>query len=68
MKHSDKTFMGMTTSGKNAEDVMAMCAIPFGEDFESHPVVVGNTPEFTAGLGRDHVGRTALSFARTSRC
>ncbi|MEL6641865.1 MAG: trimethylamine methyltransferase family protein, partial [Pseudomonadota bacterium] len=26
MKHSDKTFMGMTTSPKNAEDVMDMCA------------------------------------------
>jgi trimethylamine--corrinoid protein Co-methyltransferase len=27
MKYSDKTFMGMTTSPKNAEDVMDMCAI-----------------------------------------
>ncbi len=43
MKHSDKTFMGMTTSPKNAEDVMEMCAILFGEDFiDSHPVVTGN--------------------------
>ena len=43
MKHSDKVFMGMTTSGKNAEDVMEMCAILFGEEFmETHPVVVGN--------------------------
>ena len=43
MKHSDKTFMGMTTSGKNAEDVLDMCAILFGEEFlESHPVVTGN--------------------------
>jgi trimethylamine--corrinoid protein Co-methyltransferase len=33
MKHSDKTFMGMTTSPKNAEDVMEMCAILFGEEF-----------------------------------
>ena len=32
MKHSDKTFMGMTTSGKNAEDVMDMCEILFGAD------------------------------------
>ena len=32
MKHSDKTFMGMTTSGKNAEDVMAMCEILFGRE------------------------------------
>ena len=43
MKHSDKTFMGMTTSPKNAEDVIAMCAILFGADFiDSHPVVTGN--------------------------
>jgi trimethylamine--corrinoid protein Co-methyltransferase len=43
MKHSDKTFMGMTTSPKNAEDVMEMCAILFGEDFlETHPVTTGN--------------------------
>jgi trimethylamine--corrinoid protein Co-methyltransferase len=43
MKHSDKTFMGMTTSPKNAEDVMEMCAILFGGAFmESHPVVTGN--------------------------
>ncbi|MEM6616341.1 MAG: trimethylamine methyltransferase family protein [Pseudomonadota bacterium] len=43
MKHSDKTFMGMTTSPKNTEDVIEMCAILFGEDFiETHPVVTGN--------------------------
>ncbi|MDQ2089626.1 trimethylamine methyltransferase family protein [Marimonas arenosa] len=43
MKHSDKTFMGMTTSPKNAEDVLDMCAILFGADFmESHPVITGN--------------------------
>jgi trimethylamine--corrinoid protein Co-methyltransferase len=43
MKHSDKTFMGMTTSPKNAEDVMEMCAILFGDDFlETHPVTTGN--------------------------
>ncbi|MEM6496326.1 MAG: trimethylamine methyltransferase family protein [Pseudomonadota bacterium] len=43
MKHSDKTFMGMTTSPKNAEDVLDMCAILFGDDFmEDHPVVTGN--------------------------
>jgi len=43
MKHSDKTFMGMTTSPKNAEDVMEMCAILFGADFmETHPVTTGN--------------------------
>ena len=43
MKYSDKTFMGMTTSPKNAEDVMEMCAILFGADYmETHPVVTGN--------------------------
>lgn len=43
MKHSDKTFMGMTTSPKNAEDVMDMCAILFGEEFmEQNPVTTGN--------------------------
>lgn len=43
MKYSDKTFMGMTTSPKNAEDVIEMCRILFGADFlEDHPVVTGN--------------------------
>ena len=43
MKHSDKTFMGMTTSPKNAEDVMDMCAILFGADYlEDHAVCTGN--------------------------
>ena len=43
MKYSDKTFMGMTTSPKNAEDVLDMCAILFGDTFmESHAVVTGN--------------------------
>ncbi len=43
MKYSDKTFMGMTTSPKNAEDVLDMCAVLFGEDYlEEHPVVTGN--------------------------
>ncbi|MEM1383659.1 MAG: trimethylamine methyltransferase family protein [Pseudomonadota bacterium] len=43
MKHSDKTFMGMTTSGRNAEDVLDMCAIVFGADeMEEQSVVVGN--------------------------
>ncbi|MEM0949646.1 MAG: trimethylamine methyltransferase family protein [Pseudomonadota bacterium] len=43
MKHSDKTFMGMTTSPKNAEDVIEMCEILFGKDFlDAHPVVTGN--------------------------
>ena len=43
MKYSDKTFMGMTTTPKNAEDVLEMCAILFGEEFmETHAVVTGN--------------------------
>lgn len=43
MKYSDKMFMGMTTSPKNAEDVMEMCAILYGEDFlDDHPVTTGN--------------------------
>jgi len=43
MKHSDKMFMGMTTSPKNAEDVMDMCAILFGAEYmENHPVTTGN--------------------------
>lgn len=43
MRHSDKMFMGMTTSPKNAEDVLEMCAILFGEEFlESHAVTTGN--------------------------
>ena len=43
MRYSDKTFMGMTTSPKNAEDVMQMCDILFGLGFiDDHPVVTGN--------------------------
>ena len=43
MKYSDKMFMGMTTSPKNAEDVLDMCAILFGADFlETHAVATGN--------------------------
>ncbi|WP_166417162.1 trimethylamine methyltransferase family protein [Cochlodiniinecator piscidefendens] len=43
MKYSDKMFMGMTTSPKNAEDVMDMCAILFGDEFiDNNPVTTGN--------------------------
>jgi len=43
MKHSDKTFMGMTTSGRNAEDVLDMCELLFGKEYlEQHAVVTGN--------------------------
>ena len=43
IKYSDKTFMGMTTSPKNAEDVIEMAAILFGDDYlDTHSVVTGN--------------------------
>jgi len=43
MKYSDKTFMGMTTSPRNAEDVIEMCRLLFGAQFlEDHAVVTGN--------------------------
>jgi trimethylamine--corrinoid protein Co-methyltransferase len=44
MKYSDKMFMGMTTSPKNAEDVLDMCAILFGgnEFLDANCVVTGN--------------------------
>jgi trimethylamine--corrinoid protein Co-methyltransferase len=49
MKHSDKTFMGMSTSGQNGEDVMAMVKILFGADTVERKSVVtanvnGNSP------------------------
>ena len=43
IKHSDKIFMGMTTSPKNAEDVLDMCAILFGE-----PISWKSTPSSPA--------------------
>lgn len=43
MSHSDKTFMGMTTGGANATDVIEMAKILFGADYiDTHPVVTGN--------------------------
>ena len=43
MKHSDKLIMGMTTSPKNAADVLDMCAVLFGDEFmETNAVVTGN--------------------------
>jgi len=53
MKHSDKMFMGMTTSPKNAEDVMDMCAILFGEEFiQENPRDHGKLQrQFAACLG-----------------
>ena len=40
MKHSDKTFMGMTSSGKNAEDVIEMCKILLMEKYIYYPKVL----------------------------
>lgn len=43
MAHSDKTFMGMTTGGANAKDVMEMVKLLFGADYiDTHSVVTGN--------------------------
>ena len=43
MTNSDKTFMGMGTSGPNAEDVMEMVKILFGARYvDTHPVLVAN--------------------------
>jgi trimethylamine--corrinoid protein Co-methyltransferase len=43
MAYSDKTFMGMSTSGSNGEDVMDMVKILFGADYvDSHAVVTAN--------------------------
>jgi trimethylamine--corrinoid protein Co-methyltransferase len=43
MVHSDKTFMGMSTSESRAEDVMEMVKILFGAEFvDAHPVVTAN--------------------------
>lgn len=43
MSHSDKTFMGMSTTGQRAEDVMEMVKLLFGDEFvDAHPVVTGN--------------------------
>ena len=43
MKYSDKTIMGMTTSPKNAADIMEMCGILFGDEYmETHAVITGN--------------------------
>jgi trimethylamine--corrinoid protein Co-methyltransferase len=70
MKHSDKTFMGMTTSPKNAEDVMEMCAILFGEDFmEENPVTTGNCNGNSPLVWDETMLGAMRAFCRaTSRC
>jgi trimethylamine--corrinoid protein Co-methyltransferase len=69
MKHSDKTFMGMTTSPKNAEDVLDMCAILFGEAFmektRSSPAIATATRRWSGT--RRCWARCARSAAATSR-
>ncbi|MGX5849216.1 trimethylamine methyltransferase family protein [Mesorhizobium sp. PL10] len=43
IKYSDKTFMGMATTERNAEDVLDMAKILFGADvMETTPVITGN--------------------------
>ena len=43
MAHSDKTYMGMSTTGQRARDVMEMTKILFGADYvEKNCVVTGN--------------------------
>ena len=61
MKHSDKTFMGMTTSPRNAEDVLEMCAILFGAEFmEDAPGRHRQLQrQLASRLGRDDAGRDA---------
>ena len=60
MKHSDKTFMGMTTSPRNAEDVMGCArscsARPHGGDAGRHRQL---QRQLAAGLGRGDAGRDA---------
>ena len=60
MKYSDKTFMGMTTSPKNAEDVMEMCAILFGEDVARKGGVYHVTADLTKRFGVGRVFNTLL--------
>jgi trimethylamine---corrinoid protein Co-methyltransferase len=44
LKHSDKPFMGIVTSGDRAEDTMEMAGIVFGKDFvQDNPVLVAVT-------------------------
>jgi len=43
MAHSDKTFMGMSTTGQRGRDVIAMVKILFGADYvDQNAVVTGN--------------------------
>lgn len=68
MKHSDKMFMGMTTSGRNAEDVLDMCAILFGaEVLEEHPVVTGNCNANSPLLWDETMLGAMRAFARRNQ-
>ncbi len=71
MKYSDKTFMGMTTCPKNAEDVIEMCRILFGADFieettRSSPAIATATRRWS-GTKRCWA-RCGRSANATSRC
>ncbi|WP_308342021.1 trimethylamine methyltransferase family protein [Roseobacter insulae] len=51
MQHSDKTFMGMTTIPKNAEDLTVMCAILFGRELIMRQPVLGSPLCWAAPTG-----------------
>ena len=68
MKHSDKTFMGMTTSPKNAEDVLDMCAILFGAEYmETHAVVTGNCNGNSPLVWDDVMSGALKTYARANQ-
>jgi trimethylamine--corrinoid protein Co-methyltransferase len=68
MKHSDKMFMGMTTSPRNAEDVLDMCAVLFGADFiDEHPVVTGNCNANSPLLWDETMLGAMRAFARRNQ-
>jgi trimethylamine--corrinoid protein Co-methyltransferase len=68
MKHSDKMFMGMTSSPRNAEDVLDMCAILFGaEVIDQHPVVTGNCNANSPLLWDETMLGAMRAFARRNQ-
>jgi trimethylamine---corrinoid protein Co-methyltransferase len=68
MKHSDKMFMGMTSSPRNAEDVLDMCAILFGaEVIDRHPVVTGNCNANSPLLWDETMLGAMRAFARRNQ-
>lgn len=68
MKHSDKTFMGMTFSGKNAEDVIDTCEILFGRDvLEKAPVTTVNCNGNSPRVWDETMLSTMRAFCRRSQ-